>query len=158
MAIKKRLFSLWSTGVERFELPSTVLETGALPLNYTPIWNSLCTLKTVYTLHPYIKLLLTLTCRLWLSVIDGQPSFWKFFFTSFRRTTFRLRFRLHSASPHLSSSSLQVKSPGQTLDRLVLVSSMHYCTSTPSLSTSSSSRGLTSLKEWDISSWGGLHA
>ena len=56
------------------------------------------------------------------------------------------------------ASILLVKFTGQTLDRLVLVSSMHYCTSTPSLSTSSSSRGLTSFKEWDISSWGGLHA
>ena len=28
----------YHTGVERFELPSTVLETGALPLNYTPIF------------------------------------------------------------------------------------------------------------------------
>ena len=36
--------------------------------------------------------------------------------------------------------------PGQTLDRLVTVSSIHYCTSTSALSTSSSSRGLTSLK------------
>ena len=46
---------------------------------------------------------------------------------------------------------------GQALDRLVAVSSMPYSTSTPALSTSSSSRGLTSF-EWDISSWGGLHA
>ena len=37
-------------------------------------------------------------------------------------------------------------SSGQALDRLVTVSSMHCCTSTPTLSTSSSSRGLTSLK------------
>ena len=50
------------------------------------------------------------------------------------------------------ASIVLVKFTGQTLDRLVLVSSMHYCTSTPSLSTSSSSRGLTSFKEWDISS------
>ena len=46
---------------------------------------------------------------------------------------------------------------GYALDRLVTVSSIHYCTSTSALSTSSSSRGLTSF-EWDISSWGGLHA
>ena len=32
---------------------------------------------------------------------------------------------------------------GQALDRLVTVSSIHYCTSTSALSTSSSSRGLT---------------
>ena len=61
-------------------------------------------------------------------------------------TNLRLRLRLAFA-----------KCSGQTLDRLVTVSSMHYCTSTPALSTSSSSRGLTSF-EWDISSWGGLHA
>ena len=40
---------------------------------------------------------------------------------------------------------------GQALTRLVAVSSVHYCTSTPALSTSSSSRGFTSF-EWDISS------
>ena len=40
---------------------------------------------------------------------------------------------------------------GQALDRLVAVSSIHCCTSTSALSTSSSSRGLTS-HEWDISS------
>ena len=47
---------------------------------------------------------------------------------------------------------------GYALDLLVTVSSMHYCTSTSALSTSSSSRGLTNLTLWDISSWGGLHA
>ena len=35
---------------------------------------------------------------------------------------------------------------GQALTRLVTVSSMHYCTSTSALSTSSSSRGLTNLR------------
>ena len=40
---------------------------------------------------------------------------------------------------------------GQALTRLVTVSSMHCCTSTSALSTSSSSRGFTSF-EWDISS------
>ena len=35
---------------------------------------------------------------------------------------------------------------GQVLDRLVTVSSTHYCASTPALSTSSSSRGLTNLR------------
>ena len=42
-------------------------------------------------------------------------------------------------------------SSGQALDRLVAVSSMHLCTSTSALSTSSSSRGLTPFG-WDISS------
>ena len=45
----------------------------------------------------------------------------------------------------------------QALDRLVPVSSMHCCTSTPGLSTSSSLRGLTSF-EWEVLSWRGLHA
>ena len=64
--------------------------------------------------------------------------------------------------PHLGfllvfSVLLSPMTLGQALDRLVAVSSIHYCTSTSALSTSSSSRGLTSF-EWDISSWGGLHA
>ena len=45
----------------------------------------------------------------------------------------------------------------QALDLLVSVSSMHYCTSTPDLSTSSSLRGLTSF-EWEVLSWRRLHA
>ena len=40
---------------------------------------------------------------------------------------------------------------GQVLDLLVLISCMHYCTSTSALSTSSSSRGLTAYAG-DISS------
>ena len=64
---------------------------------------------------------------------------------------------------YLSHSSKEFPAPpvfffGQALVRLVAVSSIHYCTSTPALSTSSSPRGLTSLKEWEISSWRGLHA
>ena len=42
---------------------------------------------------------------------------------------------------------------GQALDLLVSVSSMHYCTYTPDLSTTSSAWGLTHCW-WDISSWG----
>ena len=45
----------------------------------------------------------------------------------------------------------------QALDLLVSVSSMHYCTSTSDLSTSSSLRGLTSF-EWEVLSWRRLHA
>ena len=45
----------------------------------------------------------------------------------------------------------------QVLGLLVSVNSMHHCTSIPDLSTSSSSRGLTS-EEWQISSWRGLRA
>ena len=65
--------------------------------------------------------------------------------------------KLHTRNIHFPTSC-GWPLPGQTLDRLVTVSSIHYCTSTSALSTSSSSRGLTSFIEWDISSWGGLHA
>ena len=46
----------------------------------------------------------------------------------------------------------------QALDRLVSSSSIRYRTSTDDLSTLSSSRGLTRLKQWQFSSLGGLHA
>ena len=50
------------------------------------------------------------------------------------------------ARPRSSSTSIiPPLSSGQALDRLVLLSSMHCCTSTRSLSTLSSSRGLTTL-------------
>ena len=78
-----------------------------------------------------------------ISVFGSSPHFVQW-------TTFRLRFSLQLRL-------VFIKSTGQTLDRLVTVSSIHYWTSTSALSTSSSSRGLTSF-EWDISSWGGLHA
>ena len=68
------------------------------------------------------------------------------------RYTFKTAYTLH-----LSFHFCEHNHSGQALDRLVTVSSMPYGTSTPALSTSSSSRGLTSF-EWDISSWGGLHA
>ena len=45
----------------------------------------------------------------------------------------------------------------QALDRLVSANFMHLCTSISDLSTSSSSRGLTSF-EWQILSWGWLRA
>ena len=47
------------------------------------------------------------------------------------------------------STSLTYSRFGYALDLLVTVSSMHYCTSTSALSTSSSSRGLTNLTLWD---------
>ena len=58
------------------------------------------------------------------------------------------------SKPHTGNTSIQTpqtraSSPsglsGHALDRLVIVSSMHCCTSTSILSTSSSSRGLTGL-------------
>ena len=46
---------------------------------------------------------------------------------------------------------------GQALDLLVSVRSIHYCTSTPDLSTTSSTWGLTS-EEWENLSYGEFHA
>ena len=63
----------------------------------------------------------------------------KFHLTSFHGTTKTLNSAFGFASPSLSVF-------GQALDRLVAVSSIRYRTSTSALSTSSSSRGLTSLR------------
>ena len=116
------------------------------------------TLKTAYT-----------CCRL-----DGGLTT-AFLLTLRKRVTRRsLRSRLHVFASQMSRNvrsrrPVQARPPltyipaafsafGQALVRLVTVSSIHYCTSTPVLSTSSSSRGLTSSREWEISSWRGLHA
>ena len=66
-----------------------------------------------------------------ISVFGSSPHFVQW-------TTFRLRFSLQLRL-------VFIKSTGQTLDRVVTVSSIHYCTSTSALSTSSSSRGLTTF-------------
>ena len=63
-----------------------------------------------------------------------------------------------SLSSNFVCDSFSLSVLGQALKRLVTVSSMCCHTSTSALSTSYSSRVFTSLKEWDISSWGGLHA
>ena len=63
-----------------------------------------------------------------------------------------------SLSSNFVCDSFSLSVLGQALKRLVTVSSMCYHTSTSALSTSYSSRVFTSLIEWDISSWGGLHA
>ena len=59
--------------------------------------------------------------------------------------------------PHVPAAFTPSSLLGQAFVRLVAVSSIHYCTSTPALSTSSSSRGLISLGG-EVSSWRGLHA
>ena len=63
-----------------------------------------------------------------------------------------------SASLLASTFFSQIIVSDQALDRLVSPSSIHYCTSTDDLSTLSSSRGLTCLKQWQFFSLGGLHA
>ena len=60
-----------------------------------------------------------------------------------------------SLSSNFVCDSFSLSVLGQALKRLVTVSSMCCHTSTSALSTSYSSRVFTSLKEWDISSWGG---
>ena len=60
--------------------------------------------------------------------------------------------KLHTKNHHPSPSQVTYSRFGYALDRLVTVSSMRYRTSTSALSTSSSSRGLTNLSLWDISS------
>ena len=53
---------------------------------------------------------------------------------------------LQNCIQEIFSFILPITLLGHALDRLVSVSSIHYCTSTSDLSTSSSSRGLTSLR------------
>ena len=53
---------------------------------------------------------------------------------------------------HTKNHPFPITLLGYALDLLVTVSSMRYRTSTSALSTSSSSRGLTNLTLWDISS------
>ena len=64
---------------------------------------------------------------------------------------------MNRSTPQLRPLASLPRFPDLALDRLVTVSSMHCCTSTSALSTSSSSRGLTSF-EWEFLSQGGLHA
>ena len=61
------------------------------------------------------------------------------------RWSFRYTFKT-AHTLHLSFHFCEHNHSGQALDRLVTVSSMPYGTSTSALSTSSSSRGLTSLR------------
>ena len=53
---------------------------------------------------------------------------------------------------HTKNHPFPITLLGYALDLLVTVSSMRYRTSTSALSSSSSSRGLTNLTLWDISS------
>ena len=62
------------------------------------------------------------------------------------------RYRICPCSLITAYAHVKPVLPGEALDRLVLVSSMHCCTSTPNLSTRSSLWGLTDLKSWEISS------
>ena len=66
--------------------------------------------------------------------------------------------RAPSASADSSLAPARSSSSDQALDRLVSPSSTPHSASTDDLSTSSSLRGLTCLKQWQSSSSGGLHA
>ena len=144
---KKRLpylyDNLFNTGEAGIEPTLTVLETAFLPLEDSPIF-----ILDANT-HPQN--------RTYKSNSTGQAV------THCRCATnsCHLILRCASAAPHVRPckhvpTSVPASCPpssllGQAFVRLVAVSSIHYCTSTPALSTSSSSRGFTSF-EWDISS------
>ena len=66
--------------------------------------------------------------------------------------------RAPSASAAFTLALARSSSSDQALDRLVSPSSTPHSASTDDLSTSSSLRGLTCLKQWQSSSSGGLHA
>ena len=66
--------------------------------------------------------------------------------------------RAPSASADSSLAPARSSFSDQALDRLVSPSSTPHSASTDDLSTSSSLRGLTCLKQWQSSSSGGLHA
>ena len=143
--------NLFNTGEAGIEPALTVLETAFLPLEDSPIF-----ILDANT-HPQN--------RTYKSNSTGQAGH---SLSAPRPTSCHLILRCASAAPYVCPCqhglpSVPASCPpssllGQAFVRLVAVSSIHYCTSTPALSTSSSSRGLTSLKEWEISSWRGLHA
>ena len=60
--------------------------------------------------------------------------------------TFKTTYMLHPCGIFVKNLFQNLAIVGQALTLLVTVSSMHYCTSTSALSTSSSSRGFTSLR------------
>ena len=74
-------------------------------------------------------------------------------FAPLPRTFKTAQVRVDQQTSHSPSSSSD-----QALDRLVSPSSTPHSASTDDLSTSSSLRGLTCLKQWQSSSSGGLHA
>ena len=71
---------------------------------------------------------------------------------------FRLPHLQNCTATQLTSKHSLFFSSDQALDLLVSPSSTRYRASTDDLSTSSSLRGLTCLKQWQSSSSGGLHA
>ena len=157
---KSLYFQRFRAGDERIELPPKVLETPIIPFDQSPTKYILYTLKTTYMLtFPWDSLLPALLSE-W-STPRGH-----FATTSLQKIIHRIIFCTLMCQCHLlrkcpvctmnvpSQASLLRLIPvtscplsqrfGQALTRLVTVSSMHYCTSTSALSTSSSSRGFTS--------------
>ena len=108
----------------------------------------LCTFKTTYkvlSLHPFLSyptisnLLSAETIRELRSLIVHLVTNGHAFLQD------PLRMQASFPSPPLMLFRFLPVCSGYALDRLVTVSSMHYCTSTSALSTSSSSRGLTTF-------------
>ena len=79
----------------------------------------------------------------------GSPSLWPPEMGDRYSLFFSAPSLLHKYLPLLLLRFSSLRFFDQALDRLVPVSSMHCCTSTPGLSTSSSLRGLTS-SEWEV--------
>ena len=156
--------NLFNTGEAGIEPALTVLETAFLPLEDSPIfildanthpqnrtYKSNSTGSSGCPLSPQLS-------------STGQAGH---SLSAPRPTSCHLILRCASAAPSVCPCkhglpSVPASCPpssllGQAFVRLVAVSSIHYCTSTPALSTSSSSRGLISFRG-EVSSWRGLHA
>ena len=138
-------FQRFRAGDERIELPPKVLETPIIPFDQSPTKYILYTLKTTYMLtFPWE---LTSCVADWVLYSSGVTS-WLRHSVSFASQMFSLYQECFSTSklaPNPSCSILPLpRLVGQALTRLVTVSSIHCCTSTSALSTSSSSRGFTS--------------
>ena len=163
--VKSRLPTLKETGDERIELPPKVLETPIIPFDQSPILWRKVTITSHVSLKGSVPSKLH-TCYIlmesfYLAIAFVEPGHLAttllsaFCFANVCLPTLSFG---NASIPHFTcGDSRSSQLFGQALTRLVAVSCVHCCTSTPALSTSSSSRGFTSF-EWDISSWGGLHA
>ena len=163
-----RLFCLQIHGVLRKDIPAQNMNIGLTMIRFNYRNNVLQKAQTSFFLISKRLVLL------YWNIKKRQKSNWILSLTprvGFEPTTLRLtaecsttelsRNIKHWSIPsklHTKNHPFPITLLGYALDLLVTVSSMRYRTSTSALSTSSSSRGLTNLTLWDISSWGGLHA
>ena len=140
------VFGMGTGGALQLSSPETFLR-GALPRFSSA---SLRSLRFRSTFSPLGSLPPPRTFKTAQVRVDQQT------FTLFRLS---LAFpRAPSASAAFTLAPARSSSSDQALDRLVSPSSTPHSASTDDLSTSSSLRGLTCLKQWQSSSSGGLHA